>query len=125
MGVRHLGDLADGVDGAERVRDVRHGDEPRARAEPPRELVERHLAAVVDRRHGEPRPALGAEELPGDDVRVVLELGDQHLVAGADARGGPKVWATRLIASVVPRTKTISPGSAAPTKRCTRARAAS
>ena len=30
--------------------------------------------------------------------------GDEHLVAGADARR-PKVCATRLIASVVPRTK--------------------
>ncbi len=37
----------------------------------------------------------------------------------------PQAVATRLIASVVPRVKTISAGSDAPTKRATRARASS
>ncbi len=37
----------------------------------------------------------------------------------------PHVWATRLIASVVPRVKTISFSLAAPRKRRTRSRAAS
>ena len=36
--------------------------------------------------------------------------GDDDLVAGAGRAAGRKLWATRLMASVVPRTKMISRG---------------
>ena len=39
----------------------------------------------------QPRAALLAEELPGDDVRVVLHLGDEHLVALAHVLAAPGV----------------------------------
>ena len=42
-------ELLDRVDGAERVRDVRHRDEPRPRRQALLELVDRHLALVGDR----------------------------------------------------------------------------
>ena len=41
------------------------------------------LARVVDGRDPQRRALLLAEHLPGHDVRVVLEAGDQHLVARA------------------------------------------
>ena len=86
--VRHLDDLADGIHGAERVRDVRDGDEPRARTDAALELIEQQLAAVVDRRDDEARAARVARHLPRHQVRVVLHRGDQDLVAGSDARAG-------------------------------------
>ena len=47
-----------------------------------------HFAARVDRRHDELRAGLLAEHLPGHDVGVVLEVGDEHLVARLRASGG-------------------------------------
>ena len=48
------------------------------------ELVEQQRAAIVDRRDAK-LGALGeAELLPGHDVGVVLEIGDDDLVARAD-----------------------------------------
>src|SRR5262249_41750130 len=58
--------------------------EARARSEELLVLLEDDLAAVVDRGDAEARALLGAEELPRDDVRVVLEPGDDDLVARAD-----------------------------------------
>ena len=55
---------------------------------PPEQLVELilpEIAAIVDSDDAQLRAALGAGDLPGDDVRVVLELRDQHLVTGAEA----------------------------------------
>ena len=52
-----------------------------------RRLVEQihpQLARVGDRNHLELRALLLADELPRDDVRVVLHLGDEHFVALAD-----------------------------------------
>ena len=46
------------------------------------ELLQRELAALVDLQVAQLRAALAAEHLPGDDVRVVLHLRDQHRVAG-------------------------------------------
>ena len=85
-------DLLDGVDRAEHVRHVpdRHQLHP-ALGEHGVELVERQLAALRHRQVAQPRPGLLAEELPGHDVRVVLHLGDEHLVAGADVAAAPGV----------------------------------
>ncbi len=50
------------------------------------ELLQRQLAALVDLQVAQLGAALAAEHLPGNDVRVVLQLGDQHRVAGAHVR---------------------------------------
>jgi len=55
--------------------------------------------------------ALG-NELPGKEIGIVLGLGQQNFVAGAEMRT-PKHAAARLMASVVPRVKTISSGERA------------
>ena len=101
-------ELGDRQHRAEGVRDVRQRDEARARAEQPQVRLEVDDAAAVDRHDADPRAGLRREQLPGHDVRVVLELRDDDLVAGARAAGGRSDCATRLIASVVPRTNTIS-----------------
>ena len=64
-------------------------DELRAAGERGLELVEQQLAVVVD-----PDPVdLGADALgqllPGNDVGVVLHLGQHDPVAGADVGGAP------------------------------------
>jgi hypothetical protein len=58
-------------------------------AEEPLVLLEDHLAPIVDRRDAQPGPLLDAEELPGDDVGVVLEPRDDDLVALADVAAAP------------------------------------
>ncbi len=83
---RRVGELrhaAHGVDGAERVRHVRDRDDPGPGREEPLERGHVHLAGVVDRGDPQRRALLLAQHLPGHDVRVVLETGDQHLVARA------------------------------------------
>ncbi len=71
-GVRHLDDLADRIDGAERVRDVADRDHARARAEQLRVFIEHQLAAIVDGNDAQNRARLFAQHLPGNDVGVVL-----------------------------------------------------
>ena len=46
-------------------------------------------AAIVDRRDAQPRARLGAQLLPRHDVRVVLEVGEDDLVARADVAPAP------------------------------------
>ncbi len=83
--------LADGDDGAERVRDLGHRDELRARAEQARVLLEDHLAAVGDGHDLERRALLPRQQLPRDDVRVVLERREDDLVAGAEVLAAPRL----------------------------------
>ena len=74
----------DGKDRAQGIGEVRDRHDPGARRD---QLLERHevdLAGVGDRRDTERRSLLLAQELPGDDVGVVLETRDQNLVARAD-----------------------------------------
>ncbi len=52
-------------------------------------LLENDLAAIVHRRDAQPRAGLGAELLPGHDVGVMLEPGDDDLVALPRRCGGP------------------------------------
>ncbi len=68
-------------DRAERVRDVREGDEARALRKKPQIRLEIHLAGSRDRDHAQLRAGLLAHHLPGNDIGVVLEPGDQDLVA--------------------------------------------
>ncbi len=66
-----------------------HGHQPGAGRKELFQLVEDDLAAVVDGCHPQHRSALLAEQLPGDDVRVMLQLGDEDLVAGSDVSPSP------------------------------------
>ena len=45
------------------------------------QLLQRQFATVIDLQIAQRRAALAAEHLPGDDVGVVLELGDEDCVA--------------------------------------------
>jgi hypothetical protein len=63
---------------------VSHGHDLRARGEQPLELLHDDLALVVEGSHAQPRSFFLAQHLPGHDVRVVLEPGDEDLVPGAD-----------------------------------------
>ncbi len=83
-GVGELRDLPDRQDRAEGVREVRDRDDLRPVREHLLEGRDVHVAGVVERRHDEARALLLAEELPGDDIRMVLEARDQDLVARAD-----------------------------------------
>ena len=57
----------------------------------PSTQIHPQLAFVGDRNHLELRALLLADELPRDDVRVVLHLGDEHLVALADIRAAERL----------------------------------
>ena len=90
-GVRHLGHLADRVDRAERVADVGERDELRLEPEQHLEHVEPEHAVVGDRDELEVAVLLLDEELPRDEVRVVLHLGQDDLVAAGDVAPAPRV----------------------------------
>jgi hypothetical protein len=95
-------DVPHRVDRPERVGDVHHRHDARARREQVGQPIEQQLAPLVHRDHPQRGPALLAEHLPRDDVRVVLHGGDQHLVAAAHAlpavRAGDEVDALRRAA---------------------------
>ena len=72
---------------AEGVGDVGEGDHARARAEQAEIGLEVDDAAPVDRHDAERGARLRGDELPGHDVRVMLEARDDDLVAGRRAAG--------------------------------------
>ena len=74
----------DRIDGAQRVRNVRHADEPGVSVEQLLVLVDQQLAGVVDRHHANPGALLFRQHLPRDDVRMVFERGEDDFVTGAD-----------------------------------------
>ncbi len=87
--VRQPGDLGDRVDRAEHVGYVGHGDElgPPLERRPQRFEVEAPVAV-----HWHPvqlRPDLLGQQVPGDDVRVVLHLGEQDAIPRADVGAPP------------------------------------
>ena len=63
-----------------------HGHDLRAAGQQTIEQIHPKLALVCDRQHLQLRAFFLAQQLPGDDVRVVLHLRDQHLIALADMR---------------------------------------
>ena len=72
------------IDGAEHVRDVDQGDDLRARAKAVLELLDDEFALVGHRCDDQFGTSLLGDELPGDDVGVVLHLRYQDLVAGSE-----------------------------------------
>ena len=89
--VGHLDHLADRVDRAERVADVGERDELRLQPEEHLEDVEAEDAVVGDRDELEVAVLLLDEDLPRDEVRVVLHLGEDDLVAAPDVLATPRV----------------------------------
>ncbi len=72
--------------GAQRIRHLSDRDQDRTGIQQAQELIENELPARVDGRDLECAARLLAEHLPGNDVRVMLQAGDQDLVAGLEAR---------------------------------------
>ena len=82
--VRDVDEPLDRRDGPEGVRHVRERRELRALGEELLVVVDEQFAAIVDGHDLQLRALLLAEHLPRHDVRVVLEVRDDDLVAGAD-----------------------------------------
>ena len=79
--MRHLHHRLRRCDGAERVRNLREGDELGPAVEELAVLFQQHLAVVIDRHDAQLR-ALGERKLlPRHDVGVMLEMRDDDLVA--------------------------------------------
>ncbi len=87
--MRHFDHLLCGRHGAERVRDLREGDEPGAGSEQLLVGIEPNLPMIVDGDDLQHRARLRAELLPGHDVGVMLKPGDDDLVILADVLSAP------------------------------------
>ena len=74
---------ADGSQGVGHMRDANQEDSV---IDEVKQRVELDLTHVVDRRDDQLRAGLLANQLPGHDVGVVLEVRDQDLVTGLQAR---------------------------------------
>jgi hypothetical protein len=90
-GVGAFHDLGHRVDGAEDVRDMAYGDELRAAGEQLLEGSQLEQAVGADRHEAELRPGALGQHLPGDEVGVVLHLGEHDEVAGGDVGRAPRV----------------------------------
>ena len=89
--VRARRDLLHWVDRPEHVRDVNHRQQLRLPSQQPFERLGVELAVVDDRHVGELGSAVGAQQLPGDDVGVVLHLGQHHQIARVHVLATPGV----------------------------------
>ena len=85
--------LGHGIDEPQHVGDVREGQHPGAGAEHLVGGVEPERAVVVDRDEPQGRARAGGQLLPGEQVGVVLHLGDDDLVAGTEPEGLRRVAA--------------------------------
>ena len=77
-------DLGHGIDRAQHVGNGRHGHELRPLGEQLVEPIEPQQAVVGHRDMPQHGPGPLGKLLPGDEVRVVLHLGEQDFVARAD-----------------------------------------
>ena len=88
-GLGEPGHLGGGIDGAEGVGDVREGDELGAGGEQALESHEVDFAARCDGCDDDLGAGALGDHLPRDDVGVVLEMGEQDLVAGLEVGPAP------------------------------------
>ena len=79
--VGNTDDVVDGIDGAQDVADVCDADDSGMLVEELLVLVHTKAAIVRDGNHAQTDALTGLEELPGDDVAVVLHLRDDDFVA--------------------------------------------
>ncbi len=89
--VRPTRDLRDPVDRSEHVRDVYDADQLGRSGQKLVERIEVELPVLEYRNVRKLGLAVLAEQLPGDDVRVVLHLGQHHEVAAIDVLASPRV----------------------------------
>lgn len=91
--------IFDRIDRAKYITNVRHADNASTFGEEPFVFVEQQLAAVVYRDDAKLDTLAHLQQLPGDDVAVVLHGGDDDLVAFAEEgfaeAGGEQVDALR------------------------------
>ena len=76
----HFDHLPGRRDGSQRIRYLAESDDSGARAQELFIFFEDDLAAVVYRRYAKPRTLFRAQLLPGNDVCVMFEPGDDDLV---------------------------------------------
>ena len=91
VGVRHAAELVNGVDGAQHVRHLGDGNQSGAR---PDDLGGvRHVQAAVGSQANVPDGGAGTPRhlLPGHQVAVVLQRGEDHFVAGFQVGQSPGV----------------------------------
>ena len=88
--VRHPGDVGHRVDRAEHVARVGHRDHAHLLGQQRPERVHVQLAARRDRREDHLRPRDPGDDLPRDDVGVVLHLRHEHPVAGPQGADAPR-----------------------------------
>ena len=89
--VSHPGHLGDRIDRPERVRNVRERDELRLELEEDLEDIEAEQAIVGDRDELEIRVLLLDQELPRDEVSVMLHLGQDDDIATGDVLAAPRI----------------------------------
>ena len=80
----HVRQLADGVDAADDVGDVGHGHQLRPVGDEGLGLVQVQAAVRLAVQEFQGRAGLAAHHLPGQQVAVMLQNGDHHLVPGSD-----------------------------------------
>jgi hypothetical protein len=79
-------DLAYRAHGAQCIRHMRHAYEKGLVIDEIEHCIELNLALVIDRRNNEFGASLLADQLPGNDVGVVLEVSDDDFVTRMQAR---------------------------------------
>ena len=89
--MRQLDDARDRQKRPGHIRDMRHRDEPRARAQQCLKSREVELAGRIGRRDDEPGAQALAQHLPWHDVRVMLDIADHDLVTGLETGRPPAV----------------------------------
>ena len=89
VAVRHFDHFVGGGYSAERVGDLCEGNETRLLSEQSLIFVEQDLAAVVDWNNAQLRALFRAEYLPGHDVGVVFQPGDDDFVVFLDVLASP------------------------------------
>ena len=79
-----LDDLLDRIDRAQGIGEMDDGDDSSARRQQLVKFVHKQLAAVVEGDDFEFRAGLLGQELPGDDVGMMLHARDDDFIAGFD-----------------------------------------
>ena len=102
--MRELGDPRRVGERADRVRGERERDDLRPLAELRREVVEVERRVLVDPDEADDEAEVVRELEPGGDVRVVVEPGDEDLVACRNSRAAVRVSAKLSVVMFAPKT---------------------
>ena len=79
------------IDRAERIRDMGESEQLHLRREQLRKLIERERAILAHRHEAQPRAGSFRQQLPRHEVAVMLHLGEQNHVAGAEKFSAPRL----------------------------------